>query len=186
MIISAIYTDLISFISPSRALYRFAYIGILTLFSLIIIFLCFRFFFLWHFFVGFCICDALTMKFTFIDASWRLASSRESSHLCEWKVLHTITGTCWILESHGILRILEFHFRNLWHHSTSPCVQVCKYIVVIILFSFSRLFAGLWKPFHWSRQNSWRRKKPKRTWSRWRDWRASDSAGRGRNVTSSF
>lgn len=49
MIISAIYTDLISFISPSRALYRFAYIGILTLFSLIIIFLCFRFFFVTFF-----------------------------------------------------------------------------------------------------------------------------------------
>lgn len=55
MIISAIYTDLISFISPSRALYRFAYIGILTLFSLIIIFLCFRFFF----------CDIFLLVFAF-------------------------------------------------------------------------------------------------------------------------
>lgn len=51
MIISAIYTDLISFISPLRALYRFAYIGILTLFSFIIIF--FRIFLSLFFFFAF-------------------------------------------------------------------------------------------------------------------------------------
>lgn len=129
MIISAIYTDLISFISPLRALYRFAYIGILTLFSFIIIF---QDFFVIVFFFAFAMlshegyihrCELKTSLVERIIS----ASERFSTPSVEPAGFQNPTESS------------EFQkdpFRNFRHHSTSPCVhvQVCKYVVIFLVF----------------------------------------------------
>lgn len=175
MIISAIYTDLFIFISPSRAfcLYRHSY----TIFVH------------YHFFS-----DFLLIFFAFA-----MLSHEVYIHRCELKtslveriisasekVLHTISGTRWISRIHrnppNSRRIQWIRFGT---SGTTALVLVSmyKYVNMLLLFFFSHLSfcrAVNTTFFLSSRQNS------RETLGADDVIGASDSTGRGRNVTSSF
>lgn len=119
-------------------------------------------FFVHYFFLFFLHLQCSHIKFTFIDANWRLASLRYSSLRKKSSPHHQRNP----LEPTGFCRNpIGNPIRNLRQHSTSPCVhvQVCKYVVIF--------FAGPWKP-HFSFIQA------RNTRNRWRD--RSERCRRGR------